>query len=429
MPLNRRTFLGATALATPLLTSGSQLASAAPQAGTPGADTSSAPGRTVRPGADTLAAEGWKRLSGRRLGVLSNPTGVLAGGSHIVDSLVAAGVKPVAAFGPEHGFRGSAQAGGSEGNYDDPRTGIPVYDAYGATADELAGMYRKARVDTVVFDIADVGSRFYTYIWSMYTGMVAAAKAGAEFVVLDRPNPIGGSAFGPTLDPAFSSGVGLKPIVLQHGMTAGELARLFNDEFLPEDGGKLENLDVVEVEGWKRDRLFAETNLVWTPPSPNMPTPNTALAYPGTCLFEGTVFSEGRGTANPFEILGAPGVDWKWREALQEQNLPGVVFRETYFVPTFGKFTDEQCGGVQINITDPHAFEPIRTGIALIVTAKRVHPKLFGWREDNFIDKLFGSDRLRTMVDAGAGVDEIVGSWSDDIAQFRRNREKYLIYR
>src|SRR5690606_11885891 len=169
MPLNRRTFLGATALATPLLTSGSQLASAAPQAGTPGADTSSAPGRTVRPGADTLAAEGWKRLSGRRLGVLSNPTGVLAGGSHIVDSLVAAGVKPVAAFGPEHGFRGSAQAGGSEGNYDDPRTGIPVYDAYGATADELVGMYRKARVDTVAFDNANVGSRFYTYIWSMYT--------------------------------------------------------------------------------------------------------------------------------------------------------------------------------------------------------------------------------------------------------------------
>ncbi|OLT48440.1 hypothetical protein BJF85_12895 [Saccharomonospora sp. CUA-673] len=427
MPLNRRTFLGASALATPLLTSGS-LAAAAPQATTSPA-TSQAPGRTVRPGADVLAADGWSRLSGRRLGVLSNPTGVLAGADHIVDSLVAAGMTPVAAFGPEHGFRGSAQAGGSEGDYDDPRTGIPVYDAYGATTDELADMYRKARVETVVFDIADVGSRFYTYIWFMYEGMVAAAKAGAEFVVLDRPNPIGGDAFGPTLYPEYSSGVGLKPVPLQHGMTAGELARLFNEEFLPDDGGKLENLDVVEIEGWNRDQLFAETNLVWTPPSPNMPTPNTALAYPGTCLFEGTVFSEGRGTTNPFEIAGAPGVDWTWREALQEQNLPGVVFRELYFVPTFGKFADEQCGGVQLAITDPHAFDPIRTGIAMIVTAKRAHSDLFGWREDNFIDKLYGSDRLRSMVDAGAGVDEIIGSWSEEIAEFRRNREQYLIYR
>ncbi|MBB3663274.1 MULTISPECIES: exo-beta-N-acetylmuramidase NamZ family protein [Prauserella salsuginis group] len=432
MPLNRRTFLTASALATPLLTSGSQLASAAPRPGTAGdaaGRSGPVPGRAVRPGADVLADDGWKRLAGRKVGVLSNPTGVLVSGDHIVDSLIAAGVRPVAAFGPEHGFRGSAQAGGSEGDYEDPRTGVPVYDAYGATIDELARMYRKSGVDTVVFDIADVGSRFYTYIWAMYEGMAAAARVGVEFVVLDRPNPIGGSAFGPTLDPKFSSGVGLKPIVLQHGMTAGELARLFNNEFLPEDGGKLDNLDVIETRGWKRDRLFSQTDLVWTPPSPNMPTPNTALAYPGTCLFEGTVFSEGRGTTSPFEILGAPGVDWKWREALQEQNLPGVSFRETYFVPTFGKFTDEQCGGVQLNITDPHAFEPIRTGIAMIVTAKRVHPKLFGWREDNFIDKLFGSDRLRSMVNAGAGTDEIIGSWADEIDGFRRNREQYLIYR
>ncbi|GAA1200329.1 exo-beta-N-acetylmuramidase NamZ family protein [Prauserella alba] len=433
MPLNRRSFLTASALATPLLTSGSQLASAAPRPGT-SSDSAAArpgpvPGRAVRPGADLLADEGWKRLAGRKVGVLSNPTGVLVSGDHIVDSLIAAGVRPVAAFGPEHGFRGSAQAGGSEGDYEDPRTGVPVYDAYGATIDELARMYRKSGVDTVVFDIADVGSRFYTYIWAMYEGMAAAARVGVEFVVLDRPNPIGGSAFGPMLDPKFSSGVGLKPIVLQHGMTAGELARLFNNEFLPEEGGKLDNLDVIEIRGWKRDRLFSQTDLLWTPPSPNMPTPDTALAYPGTCLFEGTVFSEGRGTTRPFEILGAPGVDWKWREALQEQNLPGVSFRETYFVPTFGKFTDEQCGGVQLNITDPHAFEPIRTGIAMIVTAKRVHPKLFGWREDNFIDKLFGSDRLRSMVNAGAGTDEIIGSWSDEIDGFRRNREQYLIYR
>lgn len=425
MTVNRRLFLAASALATPLLTSGSQFAAATPA--NPAAQ--AAQSRPVTPGADRLAAEGWRRLSARRIGVLSNPTGVLAGRDHIVDSLVEAGVRPVAVFGPEHGFRGSAQAGGSEGDLADPRTGVPVYDAYGATADELAGMFRKAGVDTVVFDIADIGSRFYTYIWSMYTAMAAAARTGAAFVVLDRPNPVGGEAYGPMLDPAFSSGVGLKPIVLQHGMTAGELATLFDAEFLPSDGGRLDSLDIVEVRGWRRRQWFGDTGLIWTPPSPNVPTPDTALAYPGTCLFEGTVFSEGRGTTRPFEILGAPGVDWRWREALEGQGLPGVAFRETYFVPTFGKFPGQTCGGVQLSITDPYAFDPIRTGIALLVTARKVHRDLFAWRDDLFIDKLFGSDRLRRLVDAGAGTDDIVGSWQYEQAGFRRDREQYLIYR
>ncbi|PXY35195.1 hypothetical protein BAY59_01760 [Prauserella coralliicola] len=419
MMVNRRLFLAASALATPMLTTGSQLATAAPipQAG------------RVTPGADVLAAEGWQRLAGRKVGVLSNPTGVLASRDHIVDSLVAAGIRPVAAFGPEHGFRGSAQAGGSEGDYADPRTGVPVYDAYGATADSLAAMITKAGVDTVVFDIADIGARFYTYIWSMYTAMAAAARTGAAFVVLDRPNPVGGKARGPMLDPAFSSGVGLKPIVQQHGMTVGELARLFDAEFLPDDGGSLESLEIVETQGWRRSQLFAETGLVWTPPSPNVPTEQTALVYPGTCLFEGTVFSEGRGTTRPFEIVGAPGVDWRWREALAEEHLAGARFRETYFVPTFGKFSGETCGGVQLSVTEPHAFDPVRTAVAMLVTAKRVHPRLFGWRPDNFIDKLAGSARLRTMVDAGAGTDEIVGAWQGELAEFERRRQEYLIYR
>ncbi|MFF5991096.1 exo-beta-N-acetylmuramidase NamZ family protein [Prauserella flavalba] len=419
MMVNRRLFLAASALATPMLTTGSQFAAAAPipQSG------------RVTPGADVLAAEGWQRLAGRKVGVLSNPTGVLANRDHIVDSLVAAGIRPVAAFGPEHGFRGSAQAGGSEGDYADPRTGVPVYDAYGATADTLAAMITKAGVDTVVFDIADIGARFYTYIWSMYTAMAAAARTGAAFVVLDRPNPVGGEARGPMLDPAFSSGVGLKPIVQQHGMTVGELARFFDAEFLPGDGGSLESLEIVETHGWRRSQLFSETGLVWTPPSPNVPTEQTALVYPGTCLFEGTVFSEGRGTTRPFEIVGAPGVDWRWREALGKERLSGVSFRETYFVPTFGKFSGETCGGVQLSVTDPHAFDPIRTAVAMLVTAKRVHPRLFGWRPDDFIDKLAGSARLRTMVDAGAGTDEIVGAWQGELAEFERRRQEYLIYR
>jgi uncharacterized protein YbbC (DUF1343 family) len=421
MTVNRRHFLAASALAGPMLTTGSQLAVAGP--------VHPPAGNRVLAGADVLAADGWRRLTGRRIGVLSNPTGVLADRDHIVDSLVAAGVRPVAAFGPEHGFRGSAQAGGSEGDYADPRTGITFYDAYGATVDELAGMFLDAGVDTVVFDIADVGARFYTYIWSMYTAMAAAGRSGAAFVVLDRPNPVGGNAYGPMLDPAMRSGIGLKPIVQQHGMTVGELARLFDAEFLPGDGGGPAELEVVEVRGWRRNRFFADTGLVWTPPSPNMPTPDTAMVYPGTGMFEGTVFSEGRGTTRPFEIVGAPGIDWRWRERLQELSLPGTGFRETYFVPTFGKFTGRTCGGVQLTVTDPGSFHAIRTAVAMIVTARRWYPDRFAWRPDQFIDKLTGSDRFRSMVDAGASTDEIVGSWQEELDRFERTRERYLIYR
>ncbi|GDY30735.1 exo-beta-N-acetylmuramidase NamZ family protein [Gandjariella thermophila] len=428
--MNRRRFLATAALAGPAL-AGSSVPAASPAPGPrntgpaagPGSATTAGP---VRTGADVLAEEGWRRLAGRRVGVLSNPTGVLGDLTHIVDAMVADGHPPVAVFGPEHGFRGTAQAGGSEGTATDPRTGIPVYDAYGATADALAAMYRHAGVETVVFDIADVGARFYTYVWTMYTAMQAAAATGAAFVVLDRPNPVGGRAFGPQLDPAFASGVGRKPIVQQHGMTVGELALLFNGEFLPADGGRVSTLDVVPVRGWRRDEL--STGLPWVPPSPNMPTQDTALVYPGTCLFEGTTFTEGRGTTRPFETIGAPGVDWRWAERLNAAGLPGVRFRETYFVPTFARFTGTTCGGVQLHRTGAGGFDAIRTAVTMIVTARRCYPAAFGWRPDNWIDRLSGSARLRTMVDAGAGADDVVAAWQQELAEFRRRREPYLRY-
>ena len=411
MNVRRRRFLTASALAAPLLTGSA--AAAEPRRGRP-----------VVPGADVLARQGWAALAGRKVGVVSNPTGVLRDGTHIVDAMP----KPLAVFGPEHGFRGTAQAGGSEGDYLDPRTKVPVYDAYGATAAKLAEQYRKAGVDTIVFDIADVGARFYTYIWTMLTAMHAAVTADAAFIVLDRPNPVGGEARGPRLDPAYASGVGRKPIVQQHGMTVGELARLFDAEYLPTDAGKrLRELVVVQVEGWRRTDLYADTGLSWVLPSPNMPTPTTALVYPGTCLFEGTALSEGRGTTRPFEIIGAPGIDWRWAEELNRLGLPGVRFREHYFSPTFGKFTGVTCGGVQVY---PGAgFEAIRTAVAMIVTAKRLYPDVFKWRPDNFIDKLSGSDRLRRMVDAGEGVDAITGAWAGELADFDRLRRPYLLYR
>ncbi|MCT2582493.1 exo-beta-N-acetylmuramidase NamZ family protein [Actinophytocola gossypii] len=419
MTVDRRRFLAASALAAPALS----------VAATP-AVAERGHGRRVIPASDRLADDRWRMLRGRKVGILTNPTGVLQDQTHTVDSMVAAGVPPVAVFGPEHGFRGTAQAGGSEGDYLDPRTQLPVYDTYGASVDKIAGQFTKAGIDTLVFDIADVGARFYTYIWSMYYAMQASVRTGVDFVVLDRPNPVGGEAHGPMLDPAYSSGVGRKPIVQQHGMTVGELARFFDAEFLPDDaGGRLKSLEVVEVRGWRRRELFSDTGLAWVLPSPNMPTPLTALVYPGTCLFEGTVFSEGRGTTRPFEMIGAPGLDWHWAEAVNRARLPGVDIREAYFVPTFSKWVGEVCGGVQVHVTDEHRFDAIRTAVTMLVTAREVHPDVFGWRPDNFIDKLSGSDRLRLMIDAGADVDDVIGAWRRELAAFERKRERYLIYR
>ncbi|OLF07855.1 hypothetical protein BLA60_25760 [Actinophytocola xinjiangensis] len=423
MSMDRRRFLAASALAAPAVT----LASAGTASA--GAD-SRGGGRRVVTASDQLAADGWRAFRSRKVGVLTNPTGVLADQTHVVDSMVAAGVPPTAVFGPEHGFRGTAQAGGSEGDYLDPRTQVPVYDTYGASVDKIAGQFTKAGIDTLVFEIADIGARFYTYIWSMYYAMQAAVRTGIDFVVLDRPNPVGGRADGPMLDPAYASGVGRKPIVQQHGMTVGELARYFDAEFLPGDaGGRLASLEVVKVRHWRRDQLFVDNGQQWVLPSPNVPTPDTAYAYPGTCLFEGTVFSEGRGTTRPFEIIGAPDIDWRWAEAINEAGLPGVRVREQYFVPTFNKWVGEVCGGVQVHITDPYRFQPIRTAITMLVTAKQTHPDVFAWRPDNFIDKLSGSDRLRLMIDAGAGVDEVIGAWRSELAAFNSRRERYLIYR
>ncbi|RAS60319.1 uncharacterized protein YbbC (DUF1343 family) [Lentzea atacamensis] len=401
--MRRRQFLTASALSVPLITTGT--AEAAPKLAT---------------GAEQLAQDGWRKLKGRKVGVLTNPTGILKDQTHIVDSMVAHGAKPTAVFGPEHGFRGTAQAGGSEGDYQDPRTGIPVYDAYGANTTKLQAMFTKAGIDTVVFDIADVGARFYTYIWSMYTAMQAAPNL--DFIVLDRPNPIGGKANGPQLDPAYATGVGLKPIVQQHGMTVGELARFYVGEF-----DLTTRLDVVNVKGWRRNRL--DTGLPWVPPSPNMPTQDTALVYPGTCLFEGTVLSEGRGTTRPFETVGAPGIDWRWAESLNALNLKGVRFRETYFAPTFNKFQGKTCGGVTLHVTDPHEFDAIKAAVAMLITAKSLYPSVFAWRPDNWIDKLSGSDRLRKMIDARAPLNEIIGAWRQELQQFRRTRLPYLRYR
>ncbi|REE59703.1 uncharacterized protein DUF1343 [Streptomyces sp. 3212.3] len=280
-------------------------------------------------------------------------------------------------------------------------------------------------MDTIVFDIQDAGARFYTYIWTLYDCMEAAQLAGKRFVVLDRPNPVTGrSAQGPVLHKEFATFVGRQPISQAHGMTVAELARLFNGEFLAAPVA----LETVLMTGWKRSDFFDASGLPWVPPSPNMPTPDTALVYSGTCLFEGTNLSEGRGSTRPFELLGAEGIDGRWAAEAERLDLPGVHFREAYFAPTFSKFQGKTVGGLQIHVHDRTAYDPVRTGVALLVTAKKVWSG-FAWRPDNWIDTLTGSTRVRTMIDAGATADEVVAAWQDELAAFRRVRKGYLVYR
>ncbi|GHC91376.1 hypothetical protein GCM10010349_79650 [Streptomyces flavofungini] len=398
-------------------------AAAVPSEGTPWN------GARVQPGFERLASDGYRLLAGQRVGVLTNMSGVTNDVRGIVDVMHAdERVKVSAIFTGEHGYRGGPQAGKSEGDGTDGPTGLPIFDTYRKSGRVLAGVLDKSGVDTIVYDFQDAGARFYTCNWTLYDVMVAAAMTGRRVVVLDRPNPVTGRrALGPVLKRKYATFVGREPIAQAHGLTSGELARLFNGEFLPEAAGRPVDLDVVRLGGWHRADFYDATGLPWVPPSPNMATPDTALVYSGTCLFEGTTMSEGRGTVRPFEMLGAPGLDGSWATAVNDAGLPGVHFREAYYIPTFSKHQGKQVGGLQIHVHDRSAYDPVRTGIALLVTAKRTY-KDFAWRTDHFIDKLTGSDLVRTMINRGAGADDIVDSWQDDLTDFNTVRESYLLY-
>lgn len=394
----------------------------------------------VRTGVQVLLEDRPELLRGKEFGLITNPTGILPDLRHEVDVMAAnEDTRPTAILAPEHGFRGAAQAGETGADYTDPKTGIPVYDVYGKDRDQIAALYDRAGIDTIVFDIQDVGARFYTYIWTMSDCMEAAAVSGREFIVLDRPNPIGGlAAEGPVLEPEYSTFVGRYEISQRHGMTVGELAGMFNEEFVPErrGGKKVEKLTVVQIQGWRRGMLFEETGLPWVMPSPNMPTPDTALVYPGTCMFEGTNLSEGRGTTRPFELIGAPYIDGQWADDLREFGLADATFREAYFTPTFSKHSGVTVGGAQIYPTNAAGYDPIRAALAMILELKRLYPDDFQWRYDSWdpqrpywIDKLTGSDYFRTAVDAGGSLREIIAGWQDELARFRALRSRYLIYR
>ena len=373
-------------------------------------------------------------IAGRRVGVVCNPASVDSAFRHTADRLAADPDVTVAAlFGPQHGFRSDVQDNMIETPHArDARRQVPVYSLYSETREPSAEMLRE--IDVLVVDLQDVGTRVYTYIYTMANCMRAAARHGVHVVVCDRPNPIGGEDVeGNLLEPPYASFVGQFPIPLRHGMTIGELARLFNDAY-----GIGASLDVVPLGGWRRAMYSDETGVPWIIPSPNLPTLDSAIVYPGAVLFEGTRLSEGRGTTRPFELIGAPWIDGeRLATAMNERGLPGVHFRPAYFEPTFQKHAGQTCGGCQVHVTERRRFRPVRTAVELMAEFRRQDPARFPWREPPYeyerdkqpIDILYGSDRLRTTLDAGGDVSALMSAWEADEASFRRTRDKFLLYR
>ncbi|MEM2448869.1 MAG: DUF1343 domain-containing protein [Candidatus Bathyarchaeia archaeon] len=385
-------------------------------------------------------------LKGKRIGVVSNHTGVTAEFEHLVDVLhfkLHLDVKAV--FAPEHGFRGDMPEGFSVESYVDERTGLPVYSLYGARLKPSKDILDE--LDVLIYDIQDVGARFYTYISTLFYVLEAAGENGVEVILLDRPNPITGTCIeGPILDRRYRSFVGIWEIPVRHGMTVGELALLFDGE-----AGLNVNLKVYKMVGWSRGMWFDETGFPWVPPSPNMPCLTTATVYPGMCLLEGTNISEGRGTTKPFELIGAPWIDnYRLVEEMKGLPLKGVKFRPSTFIPRYHKYEGRLCRGLQIHVTDRNLLEPVKLGLAIIWAVKRIHPDKLQFNvkcyEDTlgcsvcgvdvsptkpqaryYFDCLIGNDVIRRLIEDGGDFNEVAKLCSE-IEHFEKIRERYLLY-
>ncbi|KOR78698.1 DUF1343 domain-containing protein [Peribacillus frigoritolerans] len=379
----------------------------------------------VSPGIEVLLKEEKNVLSGKKVGLITNPTGIDSKLTSIVDLLHDdPDINLTALFGPEHGVRGDAQAGASVEYYIDEKTGLPVYSLYGKTKKPTPEMLKD--VEVLVFDIQDVGTRYYTYIYTMAYAMEAAKENDIPFIVLDRPNPQGGeSVDGPVLEPEFSSFVGLYPIPLKHGMTVGELATLFNKEF--KIGA---DLKVIKMKGWKRDMDYDDTGLPFVLPSPNMPTVSTTFVYPATGLIEGTNVSEGRGTTKPFELIGAPYINSdELAGKLNALRLPGVKFRAASFTPTFSKHAGKLSHGVEIYITDREEFKAVPTGLHIIKTIQDLYPGDFEFLAANNFNLLIGNGWIMSRIKAGSTVNEILKEYQVRQDAFKKVRKNYLLYK
>lgn len=409
----------------------------------------------IQVGAEVLVSSQYEALVGlKRVGIIANPTSILPKSmEHIVDRMhrdAKAGRFPsnlTAVFGPEHGFRGDHQAGaGGKKETKDRQTNLTVYNTYGVETKDLVPLIQGVDLDAIIFDIQDVGSRYYTFIWTMFDMMCAAAavKDGFHFYVLDRPNPLGGiTVRGPMLEEAYVSGVGkVAGIPVVHGMTVGELANYFNDRAMghcdtaPAMGiVPRVNLTVVRMVGWDSSNIFPGDKLPWVLPSPNMPTVQTALVYPGLCLLEGSSLSEGRGTTRPFQMIGAPYLSYTFSlDLMQMVQIPaemcGVLVREAFFIPTFSKFTGKINAGVDLTVTDPACFDPLRLVLEIFSLAKRHGGANFSWVNGNDIDILSGSNYTRIAIDEKRPVSEILSHYNSVLraSGFLDHRKQFLLY-
>ena len=368
-------------------------------------------------------------VQGRRLGLITNQSGVTSDLTLTADVLRRReDMKLRALFAPEHGISGDIRGGAHIDNTMYPGTDLPVFSLYGSTRKPTPEMLQD--LDLLLFDIQDVGVRFYTYISTMAYAMQAAAECGVDFIVLDRPNPLSDILEGNLLDPAFASFVGVYPILLRHGLTAGELAGMFNAEY--SIGARL---TVISMQGWRRTMFFDETGLRWVQPSPNLRSLGAALAYPGTCLLEGTNVSAGRGTDKPFEQVGAPFVNGQsLADTLNSRELEGVRFEAVTFVPNGAKHAGEVCQGIEIQITDRRRFRPVRVGLEIIVALRRLFPDDFAWREPAnaqqayHFDLLMGTAQVRRAIESGASACDIVAGWNADQQDFEELRTDHLLY-
>ena len=388
----------------------------------------------VQLGIEKLLTSPPRWLGDKRIGLLTNQSSVDSTLNNTVDLLVQSYPKTVKAlFGPQHGFRGEKQDNMVESqDFIHPRFNIPVFSLYGASRVPTKEMLDL--VDILLIDLQDIGTRVYTFITTLAYCLTAAQEQGKKVVVLDRPNPIGGTGVeGNLLKDEFRSFVGVYPLPMRHGLTIGETARIFNTRY--QIGCDLE---VIPMEGWNRTMCFQETGLYWIPPSPNMPSPATALVYPGQVILEGTNLSEGRGTTTPFEIFGAPFIDpYQLKSKLEKKDLPGIHLREVFFQPTFHKWHDEVCGGLQIHITGPDAYKPYVTSLTIIQEIHSLYPSNFSWRlppyeyeeEKMPIDLITGDGSIREAIEKNRDINQLEASWKEELDQFREMAEHHFLYR
>lgn len=405
--------------------------------------------KKVKPGVEVFLEKHLDLVKGKRVGLITNPTGVDTQMKSTVDLFYQhPRIQLTALYGPEHGVRGNAQAGEYVPFYIDQKYNLPVFSLYGQSRKPPPGMlenidgYMRSfdteekgkipaesmveKVDVMIFDIQDVGTRIYTYGATMAYCMQTCAERGVEFIVLDRPNPLNGVAMeGPILEyPQYSSFVGLYPIPVRHGMTVGELAKLFNDQYME----KKVRLTVIPLKNWERSMWYDETSLPWVIPSPNMPSLSTAVVYPGQVFLEGTNVSEGRGTTRPFELFGAPWIDGdELARRLNRKKLPGVHFREAWFKPVFSKYQGKLCGGAQIHVRERERFRPFRTTLHIIQTIRKMHPDRFQFHK-NYFDQIMGTSFIRKSLLQGPSIREIRKKYEKDLNEFSRLRKEYLLY-